>query len=106
MSDINENLPAEELEDDLGTVVLTMDDDTELECSIVCIYPVGDKQYIALMPIAENGEEIESDEILIYRYVESETGEPDIENIEDDDEYDAAADAFDEILDEEEFDED
>ena len=30
MSDINENLPAEELEDDLGTVVLTMDDDTEL----------------------------------------------------------------------------
>ena len=97
MSDINENLPAEELEDDLGTVVLTMDDDTELECSIVCIYPVGDKQYIALMPIAENGEEIESDEILIYRYVE---------NIEDDDEYDAAADAFDEILDDEEFDED
>ena len=39
-------------------------------------------------------------------YVESETGEPDIENIEDDDEYDAAADAFDEILDDEEFDED
>ncbi len=106
MSDFNENLPAEELEDDLGTVVLTMDDDTELECAIVCIYPVADKQYIALMPIAENGEEIDSDEILIYRYVESADGEPDIENIEDDDEYDAAADAFDEILDDEEFEED
>ena len=106
MSDFNENLPEEELDDDLGTVVLTMDDDTELECSIVCIYPVDDKQYIALMPIAENGDEVEGDEILIYRYIESEDGEPDIENIEDDDEYDAAADAFDEILDDEEFDED
>lgn len=48
-------------EDDLGSVILTLDDDTELECSILCIYPVGDKEYIALLPMNDD-----SDEVLIY----------------------------------------
>ena len=88
-------------EDDLGSVILTLDDDTELECSILCIYPVGDKEYIALLPMNDN-----SDEVLIYRFIDNgEDQDPELENIEDDDEYDAAVDAFDEILDEDEFDE-
>ncbi len=102
MSD-NEIMNSEEFEDseDLGTVVLTLDDDTELECSILCIYPVGDNDYIALLPIAED-----SDEVLIYRFIDhGDDEDPEIENIEDDDEYEAAVDAFDEILDAEEFDE-
>ena len=37
-----------------------------------------------------------------YEIVEDE--DPEIENIEDDEEYEAAADAFDELLDEQEFD--
>ncbi|HAV27298.1 MAG TPA: DUF1292 domain-containing protein [Lachnospiraceae bacterium] len=88
-------------EDDLGSVILTLDDDTELECSILCIYPVGDKEYIALLPMNDD-----SDEVLIYRFIDNgEDQDPELENIEDDDEYDAAVDAFDEILDEDEFDE-
>lgn len=88
-------------EDDLGSVILTLDDDTELECSILCIYPVGDKEYIALLPMNDD-----SDEVLIYRFIDNgEDQDPELENIEDDDEYDAAVDAFDEILDENEFDE-
>ena len=49
----NEVMNSEEYmeEDDLGSVILTLDDDTELECSILCIYPVGDKEYIALLPM-------------------------------------------------------
>ena len=32
------------------TVTLTLDDDSELECAVVAIFPVQDKDYIALLP--------------------------------------------------------
>jgi len=85
------------------TVTLTLDDDTEVECEIVSIFPVGEKEYIALLPL--EGAEAEDGEVFIYRYTETADGDPDLENIEDDDEYEAVADAFDELLDSEEFDE-
>jgi hypothetical protein len=43
-------------------------------------------------------------EVYLYRYFEDEEGLPRIENIESDDEYEAAADRFDELLDDEMFD--
>ena len=42
---------------------------------------------------------------LLYRPLDEE-GNPILDNIEDDDEYDIVADAFDELLDDEEYDED
>ena len=94
----------EELEEyEEGTVTLTLDDDTEVECAIVAIYPAGDKEYIALLPLG--GEEEEEGEVFLYRYFEDENGEPQLENIESDEEYEIAADAFDEMLDSEEYDE-
>lgn len=86
-----------------ATVTLTLDNDETLECAILTIYPVGEQQYIALLPLDENGEAPEDGEVYLYRYRE-ENGNPTLENIEDDDEYEAAADAFDEYLDEQEFD--
>lgn len=85
------------------TVTLTLDDDTEIECAIVSIFPVGEQDYIALLPL--EGSEAEEGEVFIYRYIDNGTGEPTLENIEDDDEYEAVADAFDELLDSEEYDE-
>lgn len=103
MSDFEQN-GGEELE--LDTVTLTLEDDTELECAILAIYPAGEHDYIALMPINDNGEMEEDADVLLYRYVDhGPDEEPELENIEDDDEYEVAADAFDELLDEEEFDE-
>ncbi len=102
MSDLEQN-GGEEMEE-YDTVTLTLEDDTELECMILAIYPVGDKDYIALVPMTESGEIDEDAEVLIYRYIfHGEDEEPELENIEDDDEYEAAVDAFDELLDEEEF---
>ena len=43
-------------------------------------------------------------EVFLYRYYE-ENGNPQLDNIEDDDEYELAADAFEEMLDAAEFDE-
>lgn len=84
------------------TVTLTLDNDEVVECAVLTIYPVDDKEYIALLPLDEDGDN-EDGEVYIYRYVETEDGEPTLENIESDDEYEAAADAFDEWLDEQEF---
>ena len=86
------------------TVTLTLDNDEVLECAVLTIYEAGGRQYIALLPLDENGEE--EGDVYIYRYIETDPENPDLENIEDDDEYEIAADAFDEWLDEQEFEED
>ena len=44
------------------------------------------------------------EEVIFYRYFEDEEGNPSLENIDSDDEFDAVSDRFDELLDEEEFD--
>lgn len=85
------------------TVTLTLDDGKELECVVLTIFPAGNKEYIALLPMEE--EESEDGEVYLYRYSEDEDGQPNLENIEDDDEYEIVADAFDELLDEQEYDE-
>ncbi len=86
------------------TVTLTLDNDEEIECAVLVIYEVAGKDYIALLPLNEEGMEEDGD-VYLYRYIETADGEPTLENIVDDDEYEAAADAFDEWLDEQEFEE-
>ena len=87
------------MEDQNLTVTLTLDNDEELECDVLTIFSAGTHEYIALLPLDENGEANESGDVFIYRYEEID-GEPNLSNIEEDEEYDAAADAFDEWLDE------
>lgn len=94
----NADEPQEEM-----TVTLTLDDGTELECIVLTIFTAGERDYIALLPT--EGVESEEGEVYLYRYSESEDGEPTLENIEDDDEYEIVAEAFDELLDEQEYDE-
>lgn len=86
------------------TVTLTLDNDEVLECAVLTIFSAGDRQYIALLPL-EDAEDTEEDDVFIYRFEEDENGEPTLDNIEDDDEYELAADAFDEWLDEQDFEE-
>ena len=94
------NLNEEELE---MTVTLTLDDDTEVECVVLTIFNAGEREYIALLPV--EGADSEEGEVYLYRYSETEDGEPTLDNIEDDDEYEVVADAFDELLDAQEYDE-
>ena len=82
------------------TVTLMLDNDEQLECGIVGIFEANDRQYIALLPLDD-----ESGEVYLYRYSESEDGEPNLENIDSDDEYEVVSDAFDEFLDSSEYDE-
>ena len=99
MSDKNNFMeePSEEM-----TVTLPLDDGSQLECVILTIFEAGGRDYIALLPM--EGEDADEGEVYLYRYTEID-GNPDLQNIEDDEEYEIVADAFDELLDEQEYDE-
>ena len=86
------------------TVTLTLDDDSTVECAIVGIFDAGSKEYIALLPLDENGQN-EDGEVYLYRYTVDASGQPKLDNIESDEEYEIASDAFDELLDKAEYDE-
>ena len=89
--------------DDCDQVTLYLDDNSELLCDILAIYPCGDRQYIALAPADAK----EDSDVYLYRF----EGDPDDEesmkliDIESDEEFEEASDAFDEYLDDLEFDE-
>lgn len=89
--------------EDVITVTLTLDNDEVVECVVLTTYEADGKEYIALLPLDENGESSDGD-VYLYRYAVVD-GEPTLENIEDDDEYEIAADAFDEWMDEQDFEE-
>lgn len=107
MSKNEKNDRKEELEKEEMTVELELDDGSNVTCAVVTILTVADKDYIALLPLNENGENTEG-EVWFYRYSENPEDpneEPVLGYIEDDEEYEAVADAFDEFLDSAEFDE-
>lgn len=86
-----------------NTVTLMLDDNTECECAIVRIFPAGDNDYIALLPL--EGEAAGNDEVYLYRYKVEGNNEPVLENIESDEEYELVSEAFDEELDAMEYEE-
>ena len=74
------------------TVTLTLDDDSELECDVLAIFPVEGQDYIALLPQTEG-----SEEVYLYRFAQD--GEDmQLDNIEDDEEFSVASDAFYELF--------
>lgn len=88
------------MNEEKDTVTLLLDGNEEVECAIISIFEAGDKDYIALLPL-----DSEDGEVYLYRYSESEDGEPSLDNIESDEEYEIVSDAFDELLDSAEYDE-
>ena len=89
------------------TVDLDLEDGTSVTCAVVTILTVSDRDYIVLLPLNEDGDNADG-EVWFYRYSENPDNpneEPELVYIDDDDEYEAVADAFDEYLDASEFDE-
>ena len=97
----------DDYDDEEMTVELELDDGSIVNCAVITILTVSEKDYIVLMPLNENGEN-EDGEVWFYRYSENPDDpneEPELDYIEDDDEYENVAEAFDEYLDNCEFDE-
>ena len=104
----NNNIESFENTDEEMTVTITLEDDTEVECAIVTILEVNNQDYIALLPLDEDGNGNEDGEVWFYRYSENPSDpneEPELGYIDDDEEYEKVEDAFDEYLDNVEFDE-
>ncbi len=89
-------------EDEL-IVTLDLEDGTSMDCVVLTIFAVDEKQFIALTPVDQA--EDEDGDIFFYEYSEDEDGQPILGDIEDDDLFEAVCDRFDEICDEEDFDE-
>ena len=91
------------LEEDIDVVTLTLDNDEVVKCEVIGIFEASNNiEYIALLPL--EGADAESGQVYIYRYSETEDEQPILDNIEDDEEFEIASDAFDEMLDAMEFD--
>ena len=85
------------------TVTLTLENDEELECDVLTIFEVDGQQYIALLPLNDDGES-EDGQIYLYRLTDNgEEEEPGLENILDDEEFDRVSEAFNEWMGEQDF---
>ncbi|MFR5151540.1 MAG: DUF1292 domain-containing protein [Ruminococcus sp.] len=56
-----------------STITLTMEDDTEVECAILTIFPVDAKEYIALLPLDEEGQNHDG-EVYLYSFTRTARG--------------------------------
>lgn len=89
------------------TVELSLDNGQDVTCAVITILEVEGQDYIVLLPLDEKGENQEG-EVWFYRYSENPDDpneEPELDYIDSDEEYEKVADAFDEFLDNQEFDE-
>lgn len=94
-------------EDEEMTVELELEDGSLVNCAVITILTVEKKDYIVLLPLNNEGEN-EDGEVWFYGYSENPDDpneEPELTYIADDAEYEKVADAFDEYLDNCEFDE-
>ncbi len=96
-----DTFPVEENDTDV-MVTLDLDDGTTLDCEILTIFDIDSQSYIVLLPVDENGTPYDYENVVIYRYFEKDDGEPYLDNIKDDEEYELVAKKFQELQDIEE----
>ena len=90
-----------EKEENLPYMVIPVDmeDGTQIECEVLAIFPVGGKQYIALID-----KDNDDSDIWLYRFVTVGDEEFNIEDIEDDKEFELVEDAFNKMVESAEID--
>jgi len=97
----NENTEHEHEHGDEEVIVLTDEEGNEHEFTIVQVIKVEEKDYAILLPLHEAEE---SEEAVILR-IDQENGEDILVEIEDEEEFERVAEAWEELLDEEDYDE-
>lgn len=85
------------------TVTLTLDNNEELECAVLTIFESEDQQYIALLPLDENGDN-EDGQVFLYRFIDNgEEEEPGLENILEDEEFERVSEVFNDWMESQDF---
>ena len=73
-------------------ITLQFDGDEEIECEILGVFDANGKEYIALLP--DDG----TDDVYIYGYKEIDEYEFELVDIEDEDEFNAAIEVFEQLV--------
>lgn len=85
------------------TVTLTLENDEELECVVLTIFETDNREYIALLPLGEDGDN-DDGQVYLYRFIDNgDDEEPGLENILDDEEFEHVSDAFNDWMEEQDF---
>ena len=85
------------------TVTLTLENDEELECAVLTIFETDGREYIALLPLDENGDN-DDGQVYLYRFIDNgEDEEPGLENILEDDEFERVSETFNDWMEEHDF---
>ena len=85
------------------TVTLTLENDEELECAVLTIFEADGREYIALLPLDEEGDN-DDGQVYLYRFIDNgEDEEPGLENIIEDEEFDRVCEAFNDWMEEQDF---
>lgn len=81
------------IEEEIELMKIELEDGEILECIVLGVFSVEDKEYIALVPNNEDEEEL----ALIYEYKEDEDG-IELINIETDQEYNLVAEVYEDLF--------
>lgn len=87
------------MENNENTVVLTDEDGVETEFEVITALEVDGNEYYVLYPVDEENEE----DAVVLKLTTNEDGEEMLTTIEDDDEFEKVAAAYEEWLNEEDF---
>lgn len=79
------------VEDDAEFITLQFENNEEVECEILGVFDLENKEYIALLP--DDG----TDDVYIYEYKEISDEEFDLIDIEDDAEFERVVDEFEKL---------
>lgn len=84
--------------EEFNTIHLVLDDGNELDCGVIDIFDVEDNSYIALVTLDD------AEEVLLYKYTELEDASEEIQlgMIEDEEEFNRAAEVFNKLYGEDE----
>lgn len=85
----------DEFEEEYDVMVITLDDGKEMECAVLGVFDLEDKDYIALVPVHEE----DGVDAFIYQYTEIDDENVDLKVIEDEGEFDKVAAEFMRLMD-------
>ena len=85
-------------EEGYETIILTLDDDSEMVCIVLGIFECEGNDYIALLPEDEE----DGEDVFIYKYKEVNEEEVELDVIESEEEFEKVSKTFEEIFDDEE----
>lgn len=95
MADNNNHGPENDYEETVPQITLEFDEGDDVVCEPLFIFDFEDQDYIALVPVDE-----ENDEVYLYLYNEFDNGEFEFLDIEDDAQFDRVVAEFERIIEE------